>query len=34
MNKQTLNCNDIVVSKKDLYASKKIIPLNSVNTTK
>ena len=34
MNKHTLKFNDIVVSKKDFYASKKAIPLNSVNTNK
>ena len=34
MNKQTLKLNDIAVSKKDFYASKKAIPLNSVNTNK
>ena len=33
MSKQTLKFNDIVVCKKDFYASKKII-LNSVNTNK
>ena len=33
MNKQTLGFNDIVVNKKDFYASKKAIPLNSVNTS-
>ena len=32
MSKQTLKFNDIVVSKKDFYSSKKAIPLNSVNT--
>ena len=32
MNKQTLGFNDIVVNKKDLHASKKAIPLNSVHT--
>ena len=32
MNKQTLGFNDIVVNKKDFHASKKAIPLNSVNT--
>ena len=32
MSKQTLKFNDIVMSKKDFYASKKAIPLNSVNT--
>ena len=34
MSKQTLKFNDIVVSKKDFHASKKAIPLNSVNTNK
>ena len=33
MSKQTLKFNDIVVSKKDFYVSKKAIPLNSVNTS-
>ena len=32
MNKQKLGFNDIVVNKKDFHASKKSIPLNSVNT--
>ena len=32
MNKQTLGFNDIVVNNKDFYASKKAIPLNSVNS--
>ena len=32
MSKQTLGFNDIVVNKKDFHASKKAIPLNSVNT--
>ena len=32
MSKQTLVFNDIEVSKKDVYASKQAIPLNSVNT--
>ena len=32
MSKQTLVFNDIEVNKKDFYASKKAIPLNSVNT--
>ena len=32
MSKQTLKFNDIAVDKKDFYASKKAIPLNSVNT--
>ena len=32
MNKQTLGFNDIVANKKDFHASKKAIPLNSVNT--
>ena len=32
MNKQTLGFNDILVNKKDFHASKKSIPLNSVNT--
>ena len=32
MNKQTLKFNDIAVNKKDFNASKKAIPLNSVNT--
>ena len=30
MNKQALKLNDTVVGKKDFYASKKAIPLNSV----
>ena len=34
MSKQTLGFNDIVVNKKDFHASKKAIPLNSVNTNK
>ena len=34
MSKQTLKFNDIVLNKKDYYASKKAIPLNSVNTNK
>ena len=33
MSKQTLKFNDIVVSKKDFYALKRAIPLNSVNTS-
>ena len=32
MSKQTLKFNDIAVNKKDFHASKKAIPLNSVNT--
>ena len=32
MSKQTLVFNDIKVNKKDFCASKKAIPLNSVNT--
>ena len=32
MSKQTLGSNDIVVNKKEFHASKKAIPLNSVNT--
>ena len=32
MCKQTLKFNDILTNKKDFYASKKVIPLNSVNT--
>ena len=32
MSKQTLKFNDILTNKKDFYASKKVIPLNSVNT--
>ena len=32
MNKQTLGFNDIVVNKKDCLASKKAIPLNSLDT--
>ena len=32
MSKQILKSNDIVVNKKDFHASKKAIPLNSVNT--
>ena len=32
MSKQTLEFNDIAVNKKVFYASKKAIPLNSVNT--
>ena len=32
MSKQTLKFNDIVVNKKDFYASKQAIPLNLVNT--
>ena len=32
MSKQTLVFNDIVVNKKDFYASKKATPLNLVNT--
>ena len=32
MNKQTLGFNDIVVNNKGFYASKKAIPLNSVNS--
>ena len=31
MSKQTLKFNDIVLNKKDYYASKKAIPLNLVN---
>ena len=31
MNKHTLKFNDIVLNKKDFYASKKAIPLNLVN---
>ena len=34
MSKQTLGFNVIVVNKKDFHASKKAIPLNSVNTNK
>ena len=34
MSKQTLKFNDIVVSKNDFCASKKAIPLSSVNTNK
>ena len=34
MNKQTQKFNDIAVNKKDFYASKKEIPLNSVKTNK
>ena len=34
MSKQTLKFNDIVVSRKGFYASKKAIPLTSVNTNK
>ena len=33
MSKQTLKFNDIAVNKKDFHASKKAIPLNSVNTS-
>ena len=32
MSKQTLKCSDIVVNKKEFYASRQVIPLNSVNT--
>ena len=32
MNKQTLGFNGIVVNKEDFHASKKAIPLNSINT--
>ena len=32
MSRQALKLNDIAVNKKDFYASKKAIPLNSVNT--
>ena len=32
MNKQTLGFNDIAVNNKGFYASKKAIPLNSVNS--
>ena len=32
MSKQTLKFSDIALNKKDFYASKKGIPLNSVNT--
>ena len=32
MSKQTLKFSDIVVNKKEFYASKQAIPLNSVNT--
>ena len=32
MNDQTLWFNDIVMNKKDFHASKKAVPLNSVNT--
>ena len=32
MSKQTLGFNDIVVYKKDFHASKKAVPLNSLNT--
>ena len=32
MNKQTLKFNNIEVNKKEFYASKQAIPLNSVNT--
>ena len=32
MSKQILVFNDIEVNKKDFYASKQAIPLNSVNT--
>ena len=32
MSEQKLKCSDIVVSKKEFYASKQAIPLNSVNT--
>ena len=32
MNKQTSGFNNIVVNKKGFHASKKAIPLNSVNT--
>ena len=31
MSKQTLKFNDIVLHKKDYYASKKAIPLNLIN---
>ena len=34
MSEQKLKCNDIVVNKKEFYASKQAIPLNSVNTNK
>ena len=34
MSKQTLRFIDIEFNKKDFYASKKAIPLNSVNTNK
>ena len=33
MSKQTLVFNDIEVNKKDFFASKKAIPLKSVNTS-
>ena len=32
MSKQTLKFSDIVVNKKNFYASKQAIPLDSVNT--
>ena len=32
MSGQTLKFSDIVVNKKDFYASRQAIPLNSVNT--
>ena len=32
MNKQTLKFSDIVINKKEFYASKQAVPLNSVNT--
>ena len=32
MSKQTLKFSDIVINTKELYASKQVIPLNSVNT--
>ena len=32
MSKQTLKFSDIVANKKEFYASKQVIPLNSVNT--
>ena len=34
MNKQTLKFGDIIVNKKEFYASKQAIALNSVNTNK
>ena len=34
MKKQTLKFGDIVVNKKELYASKQAIALNSVNANK